>query len=63
MQKRAYNRTKYNLNSLPVGTKFHVINGDWDGEITEKNGKKCMKHQFGETVLTKDAELRIKIIK
>jgi len=27
---------------LPVGTKFHVINGMWDGEIIEENSKKMM---------------------
>jgi hypothetical protein len=27
---------------LPIGTKFEVVNGHWDGEIVELNGKKCV---------------------
>jgi hypothetical protein len=27
---------------LPVGTKFHVVNGAWDGEIVEKDKLKYM---------------------
>lgn len=27
---------------LPLGTKFTVNNGGWDGEIIEVDGKKCM---------------------
>ena len=28
--------------SLPIGTKFRVWNGLWDGEIVERNGEKYM---------------------
>lgn len=28
------------MSELPVGTKFYVNNGAWDGEIIEENGKK-----------------------
>jgi hypothetical protein len=27
---------------LPIGTKFTVVNGMWNGEIVEKNNKKHM---------------------
>lgn len=27
------------LSKLPIGTQFHVINGDWDGEIMECDGE------------------------
>lgn len=30
------------LNTLEVGTKFHVCNGAWDGEIVEKDGGKWL---------------------
>lgn len=33
------------LMKLPVGTAFHVVNGEWDGEIVEKDGKKAI-HVF-----------------
>lgn len=40
---------------VPVGTKFHVVNGDWDGEIIEKTGRKKLlvyytgeAHEIGE---------------
>ncbi|WP_394863240.1 hypothetical protein [Paraclostridium bifermentans] len=32
---------------LPVGTKFHVINGNWDGEIVLSNGNKCVRNEKG----------------
>lgn len=28
--------------NLPIGTKFNVWNGSWDGEIVERNGEKCI---------------------
>ncbi len=28
---------------LPVGTKFHVVNGDWPGEIVEMDGKRYVR--------------------
>lgn len=27
---------------LPIGTEFYVINGAWNGEIIEEDGKKMM---------------------
>ena len=35
-----------NLNTLPVGTEFYVINGDWAGRIIEKEGQKYVHVHF-----------------
>ncbi|MDX5853563.1 hypothetical protein [Bacillus cereus group sp. BfR-BA-01363] len=35
-----YGGTPTIMSTLPVGTKFHVCNGHWNGEIVEKNGMK-----------------------
>ncbi|MFJ8528549.1 hypothetical protein [Bacillus sp. NPDC094106] len=35
-----YGGTPTLMDSLPIGTKFHVCNGHWDGEIVERNGTK-----------------------
>jgi len=32
-----------NINLLPIGTKFHVINGAWEGQIIEKDNEKYIK--------------------
>lgn len=42
-----FNQTPYGgektlMKSLDVGTKFHVCNGSWDGEIVIKDGEKCI---------------------
>ena len=31
------------LNTLTVGTKFHVVNGNWDGIVVEKDGVKYVE--------------------
>lgn len=36
-----------NLFDLEVGTKFRVINGQWDGEIVDVDGSKHVKHIHG----------------
>lgn len=35
-----YGGTPTIMSTLPVGTKFHVCNGHWNGEIVEENGMK-----------------------
>lgn len=52
--------------NLPVGTKFWVINGHWDGEIVEKENKKYIKSYNGNTLVNEfliegDYELQIDI--
>jgi hypothetical protein len=34
--------TTTDIYMLPIGTKFTVVNGMWNGEIVEKNNKKHM---------------------
>lgn len=47
---------------LPVGTKFHVINGAWDGEVIEENGKKMIWIERDKKVeLKEDIDYRIGI--
>lgn len=50
------------LKTLPIGTKFWVRNGYWDGEIVEQNGVKCL-HCIGHFVrpITDNEELAINI--
>lgn len=31
------------LDKLPIGTKFYVHNGGWEGEIIEIKGVRCVK--------------------
>ena len=38
-----YGGTITDMMTLPVGTKFYVHNGAWNGEIVEKNKAKCIK--------------------
>lgn len=35
-----YGGFHYDMNKLPIGQKFHVANGNWDGEIMVKDGVK-----------------------
>lgn len=37
----------YDVSYLPVGTKFWVQNGHWDGEIIEVDGIKHVRHAMG----------------
>lgn len=39
---------------LPIGTKFCVINGAWNGEIIEEDGKKMMWIDTGRKVELKE---------
>ncbi|PFF46175.1 MULTISPECIES: hypothetical protein [Bacillus cereus group] len=50
-----YGGTPTIMSTLPVGTKFHVCNGHWNGEIGEENG---MKYVFchGEAVMNLSRE-------
>ncbi len=43
MERGQYGGTPTLMNTLPVGTKFYVCNGAWNGTITEKNGIKHVK--------------------
>ncbi|WP_394863239.1 hypothetical protein [Paraclostridium bifermentans] len=36
-----------NLIDLDVGEMFHVVNGNWDGEIVINHGNKAVKHMHG----------------
>lgn len=49
---------------VPIGTKFHVVNGDWDGEIIEEDGrKKILVYYTGEThEIGEDRALVIEIL-
>lgn len=38
-----YGGTIADVNTLPIGTKFHVRNGLWDGLIIEKDGTKAVE--------------------
>ena len=35
--------TTSDIYTLPVGTTFHVVNGQWDGRIEEQDGKKVLR--------------------
>lgn len=54
------------VSSLPIGTTFHVVNGNWEGEIFEKNGQRYLKviNTDSEYLLTPDydPDLVIQII-
>ncbi|MGG1263754.1 hypothetical protein [Brevibacillus laterosporus] len=42
---------KCNLFHLPVGTKFYVLNGAWDGQIIEEDGiKKLLVADTGKKI-------------
>ncbi|WP_310877067.1 hypothetical protein [Priestia megaterium] len=43
MKESRYGGTPTLMNTLEVGTKFHVCNGNWDGEIVEIDGEKYVK--------------------
>jgi hypothetical protein len=38
-----YGGTPTIMNTLDVGTKFHVFNGRWDGEIISEDGVKYIR--------------------
>lgn len=40
------------LMSLPHGTKFHVVNGNWDGEIIDREDGKYIKNIMREFKIT-----------
>ncbi|WP_144536502.1 hypothetical protein [Bacillus thuringiensis] len=50
-----YGGTPTIMSTLPVGTKFHVCNGHWNGEIVEQNGTKYV-FCHGEAVMNLSKE-------
>jgi hypothetical protein len=51
------------MSDVPVGTKFHVVNGDWDGAIVEIDGVKCVDvYGHGYRPIREDDSLVIEII-
>lgn len=42
------------LMSLPHGTKFHVNNGNWDGEIIDREDGKYIRNIMREFKITED---------
>ncbi|MFH7816970.1 hypothetical protein ACG2K5_18155 [Bacillus subtilis] len=58
-----YGGTLTKISTLEVGTKFHVVNGAWDGEVVEKDGIKQLIVGRGRTIpLTgKNAEYELYI--
>lgn len=50
------------INTLPVGTEFHVANGAWDGTIVEIDGVKYLDIDGGSNVnLEKNKEVVLDI--
>lgn len=47
---------------LPIGTKFFVVNGLWEGEVIDKSGAKYIKTIKDEFEITKDAENTIVLL-
>lgn len=47
------------VSTLPVGTRFHVVNGNWEGEIFEKDGQRYLRvlDTDSEFLLTPDYDL------
>jgi hypothetical protein len=48
---------------VPIGTKFHVVNGNWDGGIVEIDGVKCVDvYGHGCRPICEDDSLVIEIL-
>lgn len=56
---------KLDVHDLPVGSKFRVINGLWEGEIIILKNRKYIKHSMGVDELTPDnfRDLEIEILR
>lgn len=61
-----YGGFNYDLKKLPIGQKFHVENGNWNGELMIKDGVKGVNieggHGFHPFIEGQDPELYISLI-
>ena len=61
---QAYEEGKFTkMITLEVGTKFHVKNGDWVGEIVLVDGVKCIKNDVHTFKISDSYECWLQICK